>query len=385
MIAITNAAVYTPEPNHEAAAILIANGRFQQILSSTTPIPDDAQVIDGTGLIAVPGFIDLQLNGAFGHDVTADPQSIWPVSARLPQFGITAYLPTIITAPLSIAAEARRVLLQDRPEDYTGAEPLGLHIEGPFINLQKKGAHNPAYIQTPDDSLVSDWSPANGVHLVTLAPELPGALAMIEELASRGVLVSAGHSMATYDEAVRGLASGVRYGTHLFNAMTPLGHRDPGLPGALLDNPQVTAGIIPDGIHVHPALLRQAWLAKGSQGLNLVSDAMAALGMPPGQYILNDQEVTVSEFDCRLADGTLAGAYLSIDQALRNLIRFTGCTLDEGLATITTNPARLLGIDHERGRIAPRFIADMVLLSADYQVIATIANGRIVFKNNLLK
>jgi len=383
MFAIHNVTVYTPDEHIEKATILIENGRISQINASTDGfIPGDAQRIDGGGLIAVPGFIDLQLNGAFGSDFTADPSTIWDVSARLPRYGVTSYLPTVITSPLEKINQARRVLLEERPSGFSGAEPLGLHVEGPFLNPRKKGAHNPVYLQTPDDTLVADWSPQSGVRLVTLAPELPEALGMIKELASRGVVVSAGHSMATYAEAGTGFAAGVRYGTHLFNAMPPLGHREPGLPGALLDNPQSVAGIIPDGIHVHPALIRLAWSAKGSAGLNLVSDAMAALGMPPGQYNLNDLQVTVTEVDCRLADGTLAGAILSIDEALRNLIRFTGCTLPEALATITTTPAQLLGIDRQRGRIAPGLLADLVLLTPDLQVITTIANGHIVYQND---
>ena len=266
------------------------------------------------------------------------------------------------------------------PEEYHGAEPLGLHLEGPFLNPGKKGAHNPAYLLEPDERMTANWSPAAGVRLVTLAPELPGAAALIEELASRGVVVSAGHSSATYAEAEAGFAAGVRYGTHLFNAMSPLDHREPGLPGALLDHAPVVAGIIPDGVHVHPALVRQAWLSKGSAGLNVVTDAMAALGMPPGNYLLNDFEVTVTETVCRLVDGTLAGALLSLDQALRNLLAFTGCTLPEALATITTTPAQLLKIDDQRGRITPGAIADLVLLTPDLQVVMTVTRGHIVYQ-----
>ena len=163
----------------------------------------------------------------------------------LPRYGVTSYLPTIITSPLENINHARHVLLEERPSTYHGAEPLGLHIEGPFLNPLKKGAHNPIYLQAPDAALVADWSPSNGVRLVTLAPELPGALPVIEALTSRGVVVSAGHSMATYDEALAGFAAGMRYGTHLFNAMSPIGHRQPGLPGALLSEPNLVTGLIP--------------------------------------------------------------------------------------------------------------------------------------------
>ena len=205
-------------------------------------------------------------------------------------------------------------------------------------------------------------------------------MAVIEELASRGILISAGHSMATYDEAMAGIGAGIRYGTHLFNAMSPIGHRHPGLPIALLTAPQTVVGLIPDGIHVHPALIKIIWSVKGSEGLNLVSDAMAALGMPPGKYMLNDFEVTVDETECRLANGTLAGSILPLDAAVRNLITYTGCTLPEAFATVTTTPARLLSIDHQRGRIAPNHIADLLLLTPDLQVHTTIAAGNIVYQ-----
>ena len=219
-------------------------------------------MIDATGLLLVPGYIDLQLNGAFGRDFTADPTTIWPVSARLPRFGVTSYLPTVITSPLETIEQARRELLDGRPAGYRGAEPLGLHVEGPFLNPQKKGAHNPAYIRAPDETAVPAGRPQRRAPRHP-GPGTPGATAMIEELASRGVVVSAGHSMATYDEALAGFAAGVRYGTHLFNAMPALGHRDarPARRPART-SPGVVAGLIPDGIHVHPAVVQIIWAAQ---------------------------------------------------------------------------------------------------------------------------
>ena len=201
---------------------------------------------------------------------------------------------------------------------------------------------------------------------------------MIRHLTGRGVIVSAGHSMATYAQAEAGFAAGTRYGTHLFNAMSPLAHREPGLPGALLATPDQVVGLIPDGTHVHPGLIRVIWAAKGPRETSVVSDAMAALGMAPGQYKLNDYEVIVSEKDARLPDGTLAGSVLAMDDAVRNLIAFTGCTLPEALATVTTTPADLLGIGGERGRIRPGLIADLVLLTEDLHVAQTIAAGQVM-------
>jgi N-acetylglucosamine-6-phosphate deacetylase len=185
--------------------------------------------------------------------------------------------------------------------------------------------------------------------------------------------------MATYEEAEAAFEAGVSYGTHLFNAMPALGHREPGLAGALLTHPTLVAGLIPDGIHVHPAVVALIWAAMGSHRLNLVSDDMAALGMPPGAYQIGDQRVIVTATDARLADGTLAGSILPLDAALRNLIAFTGCSLEAALPTLTTTPARLLGLAHELGQLAPGFLADLVLLRPDLTVAMTIVRGEIVY------
>jgi N-acetylglucosamine-6-phosphate deacetylase len=190
--------------------------------------------------------------------------------------------------------------------------------------------------------------------------------------------------MADYEQAKRGFEAGVCYGTHLFNAMPPLQHREPGLIGALFENELITVGLIADGIHVHPTIVKLSWQILGSNRLTLVSDAMTALGMPPGTYSVGDFDVTVDQETARLADGTLAGSILSLDQALRNLIQFAGCSLTEALLTITATPADLLGISGQRGRIAPRQLADLVLLTPDLEVELTIVEGQILYsKGNL--
>jgi N-acetylglucosamine-6-phosphate deacetylase len=389
MLFITNATIYTPTQRIERGAVLVDGHRIAAAgPAGHIPCPPDAHVIDADGLLLTPGFIDLQFNGGFGQDFTADPAAIWSVAAQLPQYGVTAFLPTIITAPLEKSALGRRVVGEGRPGGERGGEtpplqrgatPLGLHIEGPFLNPAKKGAHNPSYLRLPDLDAVRNWSPDSGVRLATLAPELPGALEVIKALSGRGVLVSAGHSTATYEQAVAGFDAGIRYGTHLFNAMPSLYHRDPCLPGALLTDERVTVGLIADGIHTHPAIVKLAWQALGPRRLNLVTDAMAALGMPPGQHLLGDYVVDVDGVTCRLADGTLAGSILSMDQALRNLIAFAGCTLEEALQTMTTTAARAIGLERERGQVAPGFVADLVLLSPDLHVRGTVVDGELVY------
>jgi N-acetylglucosamine-6-phosphate deacetylase len=341
--------------------------------------PPGAQIIDADGMILSPGFIDVQLNGAFGHGFTADPASIWPAAALLPRYGVTAFLPTLVTSPLETVAAAQAVLTPGPPTEFSGATPLGLHVESSFLNPMKKGAHNQAYLRYPDLAAVADWSPKEGVRLVTMAPELPGALEVISVLMERGVVVSAGHSNATFAEAQAGIEAGIRYGTHLFNAMPGLHHREPGLIGALLADSRVTLGLIPDGIHVHPAVVNLAWQALGSARLNLVTDATASLGMPAGRYRFGPQEVFVDEASARLADGTLAGSILSLDAALRNLMSFAGCSLEEALPTITSTPAELLGLSDQKGRLEPGLSADLVLLTRDLKVAMTIVDGKAVY------
>ena len=222
------------------------------------------------------------------------------------------------------------------------------------------------------------WADESIARIVTLAPELPGALDAIRALRGKGIVVSAGHSNATYAEAIAAFEAGITWGTHLYNAMRGLGHREPGLPGALLSS-SVPCGLIADGIHVHPAMVKLAFKAKGTEGITLVTDAMAAMGMAPGRYKLSDRDVSVDQTSARLADGTLAGSILKMDQAMRNVIEFTNCTLAQALAMASTMPARVLGLDH-KGRIAPGCDADLVILDESLQVERTIVAGKSVYE-----
>jgi N-acetylglucosamine-6-phosphate deacetylase len=376
---IANGTVLTPERALARGAVRVAQGRIVAVTEAETAPAAPGRVIDATGLTVVPGFIDLQCNGGFGHDFTGRPEAIWEVAAALPRYGVTAFLPTIITAPSQTIARAQEVV-QQAPPEFRGATPLGLHLEGPFLNRAKKGAHNAVHLREPNPALVAGWSAGAGVRLVTLAPELAGALDVVRRLVQQGVVAGAGHTAATYTEMAAAFSAGIRYGTHLFNAMAPLHQREPGPVGALLDDERLTVGLIPDGIHVHPALVRLAWQRLGPGRLNVVTDAIAALGMPPGRYRLGGQPVIVDEERARLADGTLAGSVLSLDAALRRLRAFTGCSLQEALATVTTTPARLLGLAGARGRLAPGYAADLVLLGENGEVVATVVAGRFVYQ-----
>jgi N-acetylglucosamine-6-phosphate deacetylase len=378
----TGISLHTPGASLENGELLTSGG----LIGYAGPLRDStaansSQTIDGGGAYLAPGFIDLQINGAFGSDFTTDPASIWEVGAQLPQYGVTAFLPTVVTSPAEKLRAARAVVSAGPPAGYRGARVLGLHVEGPFINPEKKGAHNPAHIRPPDPALYADFSPENGVRLVTLAPEMPGAGAVIEMLVRSGVVVSAGHSAATYEQAREAFDGGVRYATHLFNAMTEYHQHRPGLVGAVLDDERLMAGLINDGVHVHPAVVRMLLRVLGPERLTLVTDAIGALGRPPGDYMLGDFPVVVDETSVRLHDGTLAGSVLSADQAVRNLIAFTGCSLGEAVRTMTLNPARLLGLEAETGQLDAGLRADLVLLSEQLEVLLTVVDGEIVYVN----
>jgi N-acetylglucosamine-6-phosphate deacetylase len=248
------------------------------------------------------------------------------------------------------------------------------------LNPKKKGAHNPLYLQQPDVGLVSDWDLANGVRLVTLAPELPGAFELAQSLRQRGITLSIGHSLATYEEALAAFQQGFRYVTHLYNAMTPLEYRSPGLVGAILTHPEITVSLIADGIHVHPALLKLAYQTRTAEQVVLVTDAMSALGMPPGRYPLGGkQEVSVDERSARLPDGTLAGSILKPAEALRTMMEACQVTLDEMLPCLTSTPARVIGLTN-KGRLEVGADADVTLLDMQGKPVMTIVAGEIVYE-----
>jgi N-acetylglucosamine-6-phosphate deacetylase len=253
---------------------------------------------------------------------------------------------------------------------------LGLHLEGPFLSAAKRGAHPEALLRPPTLAAIERWSKASGVLLVTLAPDVPGALEVLEALVERGVVVSLGHTAASAEQAMAAVDAGARWVTHLFNAMAPLHHREPGLAGVALTDPRVRVGLIPDGIHVHPQVVALAQRALGER-LTIVTDAVAAMGMPPGRQALGRAEVTVGDDGVRLADGTLAGSNLTMDLGVRNLVTFTGCSWETALHAASAAPAAVLG-DGDRGSLHVGARADLVVLTDDLQLVTTVVGGEAV-------
>lgn len=299
-----------------------------------------------TGLVSeLPGLVDLQVNGAAGHDLTSDPDRLWDVAAALPAYGVAAFLPTVITSDPAVPGRALAVLAAGPPRGWSGATPLGLHFEGPMLAPSRKGAHPEEWLRAPSPDLVDGWSREAGVAMVTLAPELPGALEVVELLVGRGVVVSVGHTAATSAQVAAAVEAGATYVTHLGNAMPPMQARDAGPVGAALGTPGLMAGLIVDGHHLDPAFVRAAWQALGPERFVLVSDTTAALGMPDGPARLGHRDVVVSAGTVRLPDGTLAGSAASLRDCLHLLVEQTGCSVDDAVACATSTPLRLLGLD----------------------------------------
>ena len=377
MIYIHNASLYTPFEIIDHGVVIISGETITAIGSQDElACPAGAQSVDAGGMNLVPGFIDLQVNGGFGMDFSTAPETIWLVGENLTRFGVTSFLPTIISSQSGTIRHAQAVLHQGPPSDYCGAAAVGLHLEGPYLNPEKCGAHDPANLSLPEAGDYEQWSPSSHVRLVTLAPELPGSLPAVRSLVRNGVLVSAGHSQANYAQAQAGFDAGIRYATHLFNAMPAFNHRQPGLAGAILNDDRLSAGLIVDGIHIHPSMVQFVWKMLAARRTSLVSDAVAALGMPPGEYHLGRRSGYTDGSSIKLSDGRLAGSLISLDQALRNLISFTSCSLPEALSTVTQVPAGLLNLAPLLGRLAIGSKADLVLLTGDAHIARVWVHGK---------
>ena len=350
--------------------------------SGSASAPRDAPVLDASGLTVLPGVIDLQVNGVAGIDLTAEPARLWEAGAALAAYGVTAWLPTVITSEPAARELALETYAAGPPAGWQGSVPLGLHFEGPFIAPARKGAHPEQWLRLPSRDLVSGWSRDAGVVMVTIAPELPGALELVRELVARGVRVAVGHTDATADVVLAALDAGVTSLTHLGNAMPPMLAREPGPVGVALGGsrphaPRLVAGVIVDGVHLHPDVVTATWRALGPSRFLTVSDTTAALGLTEGRARLGDQEVLVSADSVRLVDGTLAGSASSIVDCLRLLRTTTGCSLEEAVATVTTTPADLVG-DATRGRLDPGLRGDLTLVDDGLRVVATVVGGRVV-------
>jgi N-acetylglucosamine-6-phosphate deacetylase len=386
MIAITASTLFTPLERIEQPLLLMDDGSIVEVTSrAAREVPTNIRLVDFADGILAPGFIDLHIHGGAGHDVMeAGAGALPPVERLLVSHGVSSYFPTTVTAPLDATLSALTRLADAieaagrSPQPQNGelrARPLGIHLEGPFISHKRRGVHPPENLLAPSPAAFDRfWQAARGhIRVLTIAPELPGALEVIKLASSRGVCVSLGHSNADLDAARAGFAAGARHATHTFNAMRPLDHRDPGILGEVLTDSRLSAEIIADGIHVDPVIVQLFLKAKGPEAAVLITDATAATGMPDGRYRLGSLEVEVKDGRCMVGD-SLAGSVLTMDRAVRNVMQFAQWDLQPAVRLATLNPARVAGVK-SGGTLQAGAPADLVVLSPSGEVRKTIIRG----------
>jgi N-acetylglucosamine-6-phosphate deacetylase len=374
----------TPTAEITDAGILIRDGVIEAIgPRSAISRPEGTAEIQAPDQIAVPGFLDVHIHGAGGHDVMeGTEEALRTVARTLAAHGTTSFVATTVTAsPEAICAGAqgisRHIAQQHQSEDlHAHAEILGVHFEGPFISPARRGVHPAEWLKLPSAELLQKFiDSANGyAQILTIAPELLGAMPCIDAARKAGLVVGIGHTDATYEQARAAIARGAHHAVHVYNAMRPFSHRDSGVIGAVLTSPEVTAELIADGVHVDETAMRLLLQAKGPSGVILISDGISATGMPDGKYMLGTFEVTVAGGTCRNAEGKLAGSTLTLDRSLRNVVNL-GIPLADALRMLTLNPATLLGIEFKKGSLRTGADADIVLLDEALNVTQTWARG----------
>jgi N-acetylglucosamine-6-phosphate deacetylase len=390
MLAFTARRLLTPSDAVDRPFVLVEQGRIREIsVQSDREVPAGVSAHDFGDHVMAPGYLDLHIHGSAGYDVMDDDSEALPAIGRLlARHGVTSYFPTTVTAPvdtilgaLDHLADAIETCGRERQHDTQNADggkralPLGIHLEGPFISHARRGVHPPENLLAPTLALFERfWQAARGhIRMMTIAPELDGALDVISEAARRGVCVSLGHSDADFAAAERGIEGGATHATHTFNGMRPLDHRSPGILGAVLTDHRVSADMVADGIHLDRAIVKLVADAKGPEQTVLITDAISATGMPDGRYRLGLLEVDVHDGKCTL-NGSLAGSVLTMDRAVRNLARFAEWDLPAAVAAASRNPARVARIAN-KGVLAVGADADFVILNPEGEVLRTFVAG----------
>ncbi len=373
--------VITPDETIEPGLVLVSGGVIEAVGAGVFA-PEGAEVVELPRLTLVPGFIDVHVHGGGGFSLaTSDPAEITAYSAWAPAHGVTSFLAGIVART---AADALPLMEAALAAETPGADLLGLNLEGPFVNPERRGALPPSWPARPDGELFGRLLESAGgrLRLLTVAPELPGALEVIRKAADRGVRVSIGHTDAGYDVALAGFAAGASHVTHAFNAMPPFHHRDPGPVGAALDSSGATIEVIADGVHLHSSTVRMLIGAFGPARVALITDAVTPAGLTEGTFGLGGQEARLQDGRVSLPDGTIAGSAATMDQVIANVVRWGAVTLAEAACMAAAVPAAVAGAREAKGRIAPGYDADIVAVAEDLRVVATWTRGRLTFQSS---
>lgn len=381
-LALTRATLLTPFNLIEDATLLI----HEKIIEAAGPaasiqIPPGYREVPLEGLIIAPGFIDIHLHGGNGSEVmSAIPSSLEELAKFYATHGVTSFLATTLTDnPDQLLAVARSFEFLNN-SNYKGAKCLGIHLEGPYLSPQFAGMHNVNELRLPSlDEIKQIHRASNqGLKVITIAPEIDGALETAAVLVKMGIVCAIGHSNSDYETGLKAIEAGFSSVTHCFNQLRPFHHRDPGVLGVALTRKELAVELIADGIHLHPAVIDTIWRLKGAENIILVSDAMAPAGLPDGSYPSIHGELTVAGGAVRNEAGQLAGSTLTLDQAVKNMLKFTECGLNDVFRMASYNPARLLGINKHKGSLYPGKDADLVVLTTDLEVIMTMVGGEVI-------
>ena len=378
MQAILNGKIVLPDRVVEGSALL-----FEEKILGVVPaaeVPAEAQVIDAAGNLVIPGLIDMHIHGYLGEDASDGSfEGIRTMAVGVAKNGVTGFLPTTMTVSYeelrAAFAQIRRGMAESTQGEWQGAQILGVNAEGPFINPSKKGAQAGEHIRPGDADFLKEN--LDVIRVFTIAPEMPGNMDCIREMAGR-TLISMGHTAATYDQAAAAIDAGVGHVTHLFNAQTPLMHRDPGVVGAALTDDRVSCELIADTFHVSRHLFPLVSRMKGDK-LVLITDCTRAGGLEDGEYTLGGQPIFVKGIECRLADGTIAGSMLKLNAAVRNLLENSSLKLWEAVNAASLNPAKRIGVDAAKGSLESGKDADIVLCDCDFNIRRTILGGRTIY------
>jgi N-acetylglucosamine-6-phosphate deacetylase len=369
-----------PDTTTNQGYVVLEGQKISGIFGSESQFQrDEVEVIDYDDAYIAPGFVDLHLHGALGKDVMdGDEESLRTIAEHQAKNGVTGFLGSTMSAPLDTVLEAIRVLKKVAMDPLPSAI-LGVHVEGPFLSVQEKGAHSVSFIkgmtETECERLLDA---ADGLPIVlSLAPEVGDNMRWIPGLKARGIVLAIGHSDATYDQALESFSKGISHATHLYNAMSGFDHREPGVVGAVLDSDDITAELIVDGIHVHPAALRLAVARKGPQRICLITDSIMATGVGDGVYSWGEEEVEVKGNIATIRGSqVLAGSVLTLNRAVNNMVDWTGVTINQAIDMASLNPARVLGMQDKIGSIQTGKLANLVVLDKEFRVVDTISRGK---------